>query len=77
HFILRTAPGQTKEKLYLPTEGRFFECARWKDYRSSAEEAIGAWLSPSSQVTYMITQEENWSAVAAYAQRDKIAERDQ
>ncbi|XP_046683404.1 uncharacterized protein LOC124369442 [Homalodisca vitripennis] len=61
-------------------EHTFFEYARWKDYRNSAEEMIDARLSPSSLVTYMITQEENWSAVAAYAQhllRDKINERDQ
>ncbi|XP_060517134.1 uncharacterized protein LOC132696366 [Cylas formicarius] len=61
-------------------EHTFFECARWKDYRSSTEEIIGARLSPSSLVTSMIEQEGNWSAIATYAQRllkDKISERDQ
>ncbi|KAG8245389.1 hypothetical protein J6590_107264 [Homalodisca vitripennis] len=61
-------------------EHTFFECVRWKDYRSSIEEIIGTRLSPSSLETYMIAKEENWSAVAAYAQqllKDKISERDQ
>lgn len=61
-------------------EHTFFECARWKDYRSSTEEIIGARLSPSSLVTSMVKHEGTWSAVATYAQqllKDKITERDQ
>ncbi|XP_044586022.1 uncharacterized protein LOC123266055 [Cotesia glomerata] len=50
-------------------EHTFFKCVRWKDYRSSTEEIIGTTLSPESSVTYMLKTEDNWSAVAAYAQR--------
>nr|AGO14421.1 hypothetical protein CsmBAC6i18.2 [Cotesia sesamiae] [Cotesia sesamiae Mombasa bracovirus] len=58
----------------------FFECVRWKDYRSSTEGIIGITLSPKSLVTSVLAKEDNWSAVAAYAQRllkTKTSERDQ
>lgn len=61
-------------------EHTLFDCARWKDYRSNVEDIIGTTLTPSRLVTYMMKQEKNWSAVAAYAQhllKDKTGEKDQ
>ncbi|XP_074112203.1 uncharacterized protein LOC141535933 [Cotesia typhae] len=46
-------------------EHTFFECVRWKDYRSSTGEITGTTLSPESLIVCMLRKEDNWSAVAA------------
>lgn len=73
--MCKYCPNKTED-----AEHTFFECMRWSSMRAHTEILLGKALNPKCLLNIMLQNEENWTEIAAYAQRllkAKIAERDQ